>query len=169
VRLSPLGTSATVWLIIPTPYDRWWWLWSSRWNENWQEKPKYSEKTFPSATLSTINPTWPDLGSNPDRRFGKLATNLMSDFTAYGNIHETQQYTQHWMSESWKKKLKVCLQNCKRYTQPKITARGNYDTNTCCTFNRAKLSNLCIYLSLLLPLGAQGTRGTLCFPSVSKS
>jgi hypothetical protein len=46
---------------------------SSRWNENWQGKPKYSEKTCPSATLS-INPTWPDLGSNPGRRGGKPAT-----------------------------------------------------------------------------------------------
>jgi cellulose synthase/poly-beta-1,6-N-acetylglucosamine synthase-like glycosyltransferase len=26
------------------------------WNEDWQGKPKYSEKTYPSATLST-NPT----------------------------------------------------------------------------------------------------------------
>jgi hypothetical protein len=26
---------------------------------------KYSEKTCPSATLSTTNPTWPDAGSNP--------------------------------------------------------------------------------------------------------
>jgi hypothetical protein len=30
-----------------------WWVWSSRCNENWQGKPKYSEKTCPSATLST--------------------------------------------------------------------------------------------------------------------
>jgi hypothetical protein len=27
------------------------------WNEDWQGKPKYSEKTRPSATLSTTNPT----------------------------------------------------------------------------------------------------------------
>jgi hypothetical protein len=27
-------------------------MWSSQWNENWQGKPKYSEKTFPNATLS---------------------------------------------------------------------------------------------------------------------
>jgi hypothetical protein len=53
VRLSPLGTSATNWPIVPAPGDRWWWVWSSRWNENWQGKPKYWEKTCPSATLST--------------------------------------------------------------------------------------------------------------------
>jgi hypothetical protein len=39
------------------------------WNENWQGKPKYSEKTHPSAAFST-NPIWPDLGSKADRRVG---------------------------------------------------------------------------------------------------
>jgi hypothetical protein len=33
-------------------------------NENWRGKPKYYEKTCPTATLSTINPTQYDLGSN---------------------------------------------------------------------------------------------------------
>jgi hypothetical protein len=42
VRLSPLGTSVTIWPIVPAPDDRW--VWSSRWNENWQGKPKCSEK-----------------------------------------------------------------------------------------------------------------------------
>jgi hypothetical protein len=41
VRLSPLGTSATNWPTVPAPGDRWWWVWSSRWNEMWQGKPKY--------------------------------------------------------------------------------------------------------------------------------
>jgi hypothetical protein len=27
------------------------------WNDDWQGKPKYSEKTCPSVTLSTTNPT----------------------------------------------------------------------------------------------------------------
>jgi hypothetical protein len=43
---------------------------------------KYSEKTYPSATLFTTNPTWPDLGSKSDRRGGKLATNRQSYGTA---------------------------------------------------------------------------------------
>jgi hypothetical protein len=43
-----------------------------------QEKPKYSEKTCPSATLSTTNPTWPDKGLNLGRRAGKPATNRLS-------------------------------------------------------------------------------------------
>jgi hypothetical protein len=76
MRLSLLGTFATIWPIVPAPDDRWWWMWRSRWDENWQGKPKYSEKTCPSVTLSTINPTCPDLGSKP-------ATNRLSYGTAF--------------------------------------------------------------------------------------
>jgi hypothetical protein len=51
VQLGPLGTAATDWTIVACPG----WLWWRRnwWNEDWQGKPKYSEKTRPSATLST--------------------------------------------------------------------------------------------------------------------
>jgi hypothetical protein len=66
------------WHIVPAPGDRWWWLWSNWWNENWQGKSKSSEKTCPSATLSTTNPTWPGPGLNPGRRGGKPATNRLS-------------------------------------------------------------------------------------------
>jgi hypothetical protein len=83
VRLSPLGTSATSWPIVPAPDDRWWWMWSNRWNENWQGEPKYSEKTCPSATLSTTNPTWP--GLDPGPRDGKSATNRLSYGMAFHN------------------------------------------------------------------------------------
>jgi hypothetical protein len=48
------------------------------WNEDWQGKPKYSEKTRPSATLSTTNPTRLDPVFNPGRRGGKPATNRLS-------------------------------------------------------------------------------------------
>jgi hypothetical protein len=48
----------------------WLWWWRICWNEDWQGKPKYSEKTCPSATLSTTNPTWPD----PGGRGGKPTT-----------------------------------------------------------------------------------------------
>jgi hypothetical protein len=70
VGLSPLYCGR-FWPIVPAPDDRWGWLWSNWWNEDWQGIPKYSEKNCPSATLSTTNPTWPDLGSNPGRRRGK--------------------------------------------------------------------------------------------------
>jgi hypothetical protein len=36
------------------------------------------EKIWPSATLSTMNLTWPDLGSNPGSRNGNPATNRLS-------------------------------------------------------------------------------------------
>jgi hypothetical protein len=55
----------------------WLWVWRIGWNE-WQGKPKYSEKTCPDATLSTTNPTWPDPGLNPGCRGGKQATNRFS-------------------------------------------------------------------------------------------
>jgi hypothetical protein len=70
VKLSPFGTSATNWPIVPAPNDRWW-AWSSWWNENWQGKPKYLDKTCPNATSFTTNPTWSNLGCHG----GKLATN----------------------------------------------------------------------------------------------
>jgi hypothetical protein len=38
----------------------WLWEWRIWWNHDWQGKRKYWEKTYPSATLSTTNPTWPD-------------------------------------------------------------------------------------------------------------
>jgi hypothetical protein len=87
VVLRPLGTSATNWPIVPAPDDRWWWLWSSRWNENWQGKPKYSERAYPSATLSTTNPAWPHLGSNPGNRGGKPAANRLSYGAAFVKVY----------------------------------------------------------------------------------
>jgi hypothetical protein len=38
----------------------WLWWWRNCWNDDWRGKPKYSEKSCPSAALSTTNPTWPD-------------------------------------------------------------------------------------------------------------
>jgi hypothetical protein len=76
VKLNPLGTSATTWPIIQSLNDRWWML-NSRWDENWQGKPKHSEKTCPSATFSR-NPTYLDMGSIPDCRGGKPASNRLS-------------------------------------------------------------------------------------------
>jgi hypothetical protein len=61
----------------------WWWLWRNWWNKDWQGKPKYSEKTCPSATLSTTNPTWLDPGLNSGCRGGKPATNRLSYGAAF--------------------------------------------------------------------------------------
>jgi hypothetical protein len=59
------------------------------WNENWQEKPKYSEKTCRNATFFNTNPICPDLGSNPGRRSGKPATNRLSYGTAFCPVYFT--------------------------------------------------------------------------------
>jgi hypothetical protein len=75
------------WPIVPAPDDRWWWLWRNWWNEDWQGKPKFSEKTCPSATLSTKNPTSLDPGLNPGRRGGKPATNLLSYGAAFALVY----------------------------------------------------------------------------------
>jgi hypothetical protein len=55
---------------------------------------KYSEKTCPSATLSTTNPTWPDPGSNPGRRCGKPANNRLSYGMAYTGVKNVCQVLQ---------------------------------------------------------------------------
>jgi hypothetical protein len=44
-----------LWPIVQTPVIDEDDFWSNWLNENWQGKPKYSEKTCPSATLSTTN------------------------------------------------------------------------------------------------------------------
>jgi hypothetical protein len=76
-KLGSLGTAAIYCPIVPAPGDR-----ENGelfgWNEDWQGKPKYSEKTSPSAILSTTNPTWPDPGSNQGRHVGNPATNRLS-------------------------------------------------------------------------------------------
>jgi hypothetical protein len=76
---SPNGSTRHVghWMAYCTcPGWLWWWrIW---WNEEWQGKPKYSEKTCPIVSLSTTNPTWPDPGANPGRRGGKPGTNSLS-------------------------------------------------------------------------------------------
>jgi hypothetical protein len=79
VRLSPLGTVATIGLLYqPQMTDDG--DWSNRWNEDWQGKLKYLEKTCRSATLSTTNPTCPDLGSKRTATVGsqQLTTWVMA-------------------------------------------------------------------------------------------
>jgi hypothetical protein len=100
-EMSPIVTSATNWPIVPAPNR---WTWSIWWIENWQGKPKYSEKTGPSATLSITNPTWPNLGSNPGRRGEKAETNRLS----YGMA--PWRLLGHWMGEI----RTVCLRSTKR-------------------------------------------------------
>jgi hypothetical protein len=52
-------------------------VWHNGWNA-WQRKPKCSDKTCPSAALSTTNPTWPETGSNLGHCGVKPRTNRLS-------------------------------------------------------------------------------------------
>jgi hypothetical protein len=54
-----------------------------RWNNTDRGKPKNSEKTRPSATLSTTSPTRIDPSANPGLRGERPATNGLSHGTAY--------------------------------------------------------------------------------------
>jgi hypothetical protein len=45
-------------------------------------EPKYSEETYPGATVSTTDPTWLGSGSKAGRCGGKSATNCLSYGTA---------------------------------------------------------------------------------------
>jgi hypothetical protein len=75
-----------------TPIPRNWVHSARRPYTDWQGNPKYSEKTCPSATLSTTNRIWPDPGSNPGRRGGKPATNRLSYCAAWRPAHSQSLY-----------------------------------------------------------------------------
>jgi hypothetical protein len=80
--LGPLGAAATSRPTVSAPgdYDD-----EGTGGILWQGKPKYSEKTFPNAGLSTTNPTCcPD--ANAGRHGGKPAINRLSYGTALRTI-----------------------------------------------------------------------------------
>jgi hypothetical protein len=56
-------------------------------SEDWQGKPKNSEKTCLRATLSTTNTIRLDTGANQGRRGGKPATNHLSYGAAFENTN----------------------------------------------------------------------------------
>jgi hypothetical protein len=58
-------------------------FWSNWWNENWQGKPKYSEKPTPAPLCPPQNRTWQTQSRSPDRSGGKPATNRLSYGAAY--------------------------------------------------------------------------------------
>jgi hypothetical protein len=83
-KLGPLGTSATEWPIVPAPCD---------YDDGEAGGMKIGRgngsarrKSAPSATLSTINPTWLDPVLNPGSRGGKPATNSLSYGAAFDGI-----------------------------------------------------------------------------------
>lgn len=50
---------------------------------DWPGKPKYSNETCSSTSLSPTNPTWHDSVSNPGRRGGKPPTTKRLSFNAF--------------------------------------------------------------------------------------
>jgi hypothetical protein len=65
-------------------------MWKNWWNDNWQEKLKYLEKTSSSATLSTINSTSSDLGLKLGHCNRKPATKSLSYGMAWLRGHKQQ-------------------------------------------------------------------------------
>jgi len=64
------------------------------------EKWNTWKKHLPRATLSTINLTWWELGSNPGLRGGRPATNCLSHCTDCKS--ENQSEEQWWVVDCWK-------------------------------------------------------------------
>jgi len=70
------------------------------WNGTDRRKKSTLRKTCPSATLSTINLTWTDLGSNPGLRGERPATNRLSLTTAYSKMQINLNYI--WSFSSYR-------------------------------------------------------------------
>jgi hypothetical protein len=65
-------------------YGRWYEFGERRWNYILTgESRRTRRKTYPTATLSTINPTWNDPGPNPGLRGDRPSTNDLSHGTVY--------------------------------------------------------------------------------------
>jgi hypothetical protein len=71
----------------------------SRGNQNTRRKPA------PSATMSTTNPTWLDVGSNPGRRGGKPATSRLS--------YDSASLLRNWDSSPYVSSLQTFVQQVK--------------------------------------------------------
>jgi hypothetical protein len=108
VQLGPLGSAATDWPIVACPGWLWWRIW---WNEDWQGKPKYSEKTRSSATLSATNPTWPDPGSNPGCCGGKPATDRLSYGAGSCDSKRNRQFCHAATNDSNERRVFLCQLN----------------------------------------------------------
>jgi hypothetical protein len=88
-------------------------MWISWWNENWQGKLMHSEKTCSSATMSTTDHRWPDLGLKLGCCAGKSMANSLSHgmarnfiLTLFGGgyfmmLSVPTLYTVKWYDDKW--------------------------------------------------------------------
>jgi hypothetical protein len=92
VRLSPLVTSFTYWLIVPAPDDRWW-VWSSRWNKNWYGKLR---KPAPAPYFPPQIPHDLTRARTPAAAVGKLRLNAwaMARHRLLGEIRDNHEKPQ---------------------------------------------------------------------------
>jgi hypothetical protein len=98
---EPIITKVAYWPIIPAPDDdRWWWVWSNRWNA-WQRKPKYSQKTCSNAAFSTTNAACLDPGPNPGRRSWKSATNGTARLEAWQQSQVSSELGWRTLHNGW--------------------------------------------------------------------
>jgi hypothetical protein len=74
-RASPVCPSGKGNMYMKTSTQHWW-------NDTDGGKPMYSEKTCPTATLSTTNVTWTNLKSNLGLRGEKSVTNPLQNKSA---------------------------------------------------------------------------------------
>jgi hypothetical protein len=90
-----------------SPDDTWGWLWSNWWSERrLQGKPKNSEKTCPSATLSHHKIPHDQVRfRTPDRSGGKPATNRLS----YGADFILTLTSHQWLSPLHNQWPKYCM------------------------------------------------------------
>jgi hypothetical protein len=132
------------------------------WND-WQGKPKYSEKTCPNAALSNTNPTYcPD--ANPCRRGGKPATNRLS----YGmatlvtltwrpcNRCKHQKCSDRWSAEIFKNVQLIIMHNtkcsCLKHYATSRKIAGSISDEVIVFFNWSNLSSRAMILRSAQPL-----------------
>jgi hypothetical protein len=83
---SPRGTAASYWPTVPVPGD----CEDGEvggMNCGWQGKPKYSEKTCPSAILSTTNPTCQTRARNLAAAVGSQRLTASAMARPYGMVN----------------------------------------------------------------------------------
>jgi hypothetical protein len=162
--ICAVGLRVLRWPIVAAPDDRWVWLWRNWWNEDWQGKLKYSEKTCPSATLSTKYPTCLHPGLNTGSRGGKPATNrltygaaskakhaptlqIKSESHSYSTTGGLPPISSSWRQAPWHLRLEIFFFNLKScgsspYVTSSLTRRWVCLLWICLVFRQVYISHI---------------------------